>query len=227
MALTEQGHSLLPAARNAVIQINRIGDLFSTPLTGRIRIGIPDDYGISILEKVLASFAARHPGVTVFVQCAFSVGFPEAIRQGELDLAVYAAEPTASIGELLFKEPTVWVASATAKLDPDEPVPLALFDRECWWRDTAIDTLEKAGRSYRVAYSSESVAGVKAAIGAGLAVGALAAGTVGDGMRILEEREGYPPLPSSSLVLLQGKMTDTGATEAMKTAIRAALSSKG
>lgn len=226
MALTEQGHALLPAAQKAVFELDRIGDLFSKPLTGRIRAGIPDDYGTHILEKVLASFAERHPGVEVFVRCEFSVNFPEAIRRGDLDLAIYAAEPTASIGKLLFKEPTVWAANAAMALDPNEPVPLALFNRDCWWRDAATDALEKAGHSYRVAYSSESVAGVKAAIGAGLAVGVLAVSTVDDTMRVLGKREGYPPLPSSSLVLLQSEKADTIVAQAMESALRSALSPK-
>ena len=45
MALTEAGHALVPAARRALDELDRIGDLFSAPLSGRLRVGIPDDYG--------------------------------------------------------------------------------------------------------------------------------------------------------------------------------------
>lgn len=223
MALTEEGATLLPAARKALTEIARIGDLFSRPLTGRIRVGVPDDYGVPTLERVLATFAARHPGVEVFVRCGFSVGFPEAIRRKELDLAAYTAEPEERIGTQLQTEPTVWAADGDLALAADEPVPLALFDRQCWWRDAAIDALERTGRAYRIAYSSESVAGVKAAIGAGLAVGALAASTVDRRMRILREEDGFPALPPSSLVLLQGETAATDVGRAMANAIRAAL----
>ena len=88
MALTEAGERLLPAARRALAELGRIGALFSEPLSGRIRVGFPDDYGVPILERVLAAFAARHPAVEVSVHCGFSVGFPEAIRRKELDLAL-------------------------------------------------------------------------------------------------------------------------------------------
>ncbi|HMB48035.1 MAG TPA: LysR substrate-binding domain-containing protein, partial [Afifellaceae bacterium] len=211
MALTEDGERLLPAARNALAGMERIGDLFSGPLTGRIRVGIPDDYGISVLERVLANFASRHPGVEVSVRCGFSVGFPKAIRRNELDLAVYTAGPPEtgeSAGKPLFSEPMVWAANADFKLRPDRPVPLALFDRQCWWRDAAIGALHEAGRAYRIAYSSESVAGVKAAIGAGLAVGVLNAGTLEATMRVVDRADGFPPLPTSSLVLLQSELAD-------------------
>ena len=203
MSLTEAGLVLVPAARKALGDIDRIGDLFSAPLSGKVRVGIPDDYGASVLERVLATFTARHPGVEVSVRCGFSTGFPEAIKRNELDLAVYAADPSETAGETLVTERTVWVINPALILDAAEPVPLALFDRECWWRDAAITALEKVRRPYRVAYSSESAAGVKAAITAGLAVGVLAETTIDTSMRILSENEGFPTLPSSALVLLR------------------------
>ena len=220
MALTEDGRTLLPAARTALAELGRIGDLFSNPLTGRIRIGIPDDYGIPVLERVLANFSTRHPGVEVFVRCGFSVDFPQAIRRNELDLAVYTAKLSENIGKRLFSEPTVWAAKSDFPLQPGEPVPLALFDRQCWWRDAAVDALKDAGRPYRIAYTSESVAGIKAAIGAGLAIGALSASTLDSTMRILTSKDGFPPLPSSSLVLLHGETAAADIAGAMETAIR-------
>ena len=102
-------------------------------------------------------------------------------------------------------------------------MPLALFDRACWWRDAAIEAIERAGRPYRVAYSSESVAGVKAAIGAGLAVGVLSASAVDGAMRVLGEDDGFPALPRSSLVLLIGEAAEQSVAQEMERAIRAAL----
>lgn len=223
MALTEAGEALLPAARKAVREIDRIADLFARPLSGRVRLGIPDDYGSSVLERVLATFAARHPGVEVSVRCGFSTTFPAAVRRGDLDLAVYAAPPEERGDGLLVTERTVWVAHPDRVLDAAEPVPLALFDCDCWWRDASIAALERAGRPYRIAYTSESVAGVRAAIGAGLAVGILAESTIESAMRRLSEREGFFPLPSSALVLLRGDAANTAASSAMEAAIRTAF----
>ena len=78
------------------------------------------------------------------------------------------------------------------QLDEAAPVPLALFDRECWWKDVPSNALDRAGRSWRLAYLSESYASVKAAIAAGLAVGVLARSAVEDSMRILGPEEGFP-----------------------------------
>lgn len=224
MVVTAEGERLLPAARRAVAELDRIGGLFARPLVGRIRVGIPDDYGAAVLERALAAFAAHHPDVEVFVRCGFSVGFPEAIRRNELDLAVNAAKQQAGCDELIMAEPTAWAAGPDTPPPGDGPVRLALFDRSCWWRDAALEALERAGRRYEIAYSSESVAGVKAAISAGLAVGVLAVSTMDRGMRVLGRPEGFPPLPASSLVFLQAADASEEIVAEMKRAIRLAFS---
>ena len=224
VVLTENGQDLVPAARRALGEINRIGRMFKERLTGRIRVGIPDDYGVSVLERVLARFSARHPGVEVSVRCGFSVGFPEAVQRGTLDLAVHTASPGEETGTLLMTERTVWAAAREWRADPEIPPPLALFDRQCWWRDAAIDALNRAGMRYRIAYSSESVAGVKAAIAAGLAVGVLNAGTLGDGLRALTPEDGFPSLPDSALRLICADGLDPAIGQAMEAAIKDALS---
>ena len=121
MVVTAEGERLLPAARRAVAELDRIGGLFARPLVGRIRVGIPDDYGAAVLERALAAFAAHHPDVEVFVRCGFSVGFPEAIRRNELDLAVNAAKQQAGCDELIMAEPTAWAAGSPAGSPPAGP----------------------------------------------------------------------------------------------------------
>lgn len=226
MSLTEAGRILLPEARKILGDLEHIGDLFATPLFGKVRVGVPDDYGTDVLQRVLATFAARHPNVEVFVRCGFSVGFPEAIRHNELDLALYNAAPPERAGEVLMCERTLWVASPDLNLGPAETVPLALFDRECWWHDAATQGLDQASRSYRVAYSSESAAGVRAAVTAGLAVGVLAESTIDPTLRILSEKEGFPELPPSALVLLRHSSTPNAACLAMEAAISGTLAAR-
>lgn len=222
VVLTEEGKRLLPAARKALAEIERIGSLFSDPLAGRIRVGIPDDYNETILEKALARFAARYGEVEVFVRSGCTAGFAGALKRRELDLAVVSAGPI-DPQEAFFSEPTVWAAGAETLLDETAPVPLALFDRDCWWKDVPTNALERAGRSWRLAYLSESYASVKAAIAAGLAVGILARSALEDSMRVLGADEGFPPLPASSLTLLKGPNGDSRVVQAMEKALREAV----
>ncbi|WP_282605389.1 LysR substrate-binding domain-containing protein [Pelagibius sp. Alg239-R121] len=220
--LTDEGQRLLPAARKALAEIDRVGALFSDPLAGRIRVGIPDDYNETILEKALARFAARYNDVEVFVRSGCTAGFPNAIKRGELDLAIFSAGPN-DPEKTFFSEPTVWAAGAEMLLDRNVAVPLALFDRDCWWRDVATSALDQAGRSWRLAYQSENYTSVKAAISAGLAVGILARSAVEDSMQILGEPEGFPPLPPTSLSLLKGPNAAIRVVQEMEKALRSAI----
>ncbi|MEJ8572133.1 LysR substrate-binding domain-containing protein [Microbaculum marinum] len=220
VALTDSGTLLLPAARRAIAEIDGIRDLFAEPLAGRIRIGIPDDYGTDVLERILAGFTTRHERVEVSMRFGNSSAYPDALARGDLDLAVYAAEGRADDRNRLFLEQTVWAARDDWTLPRGHPVPLALFDQACWWRDAAMTALSEAGISYRVAVTSESVAGVKAAIRTGLAVAMIAETALEPGMRVLDGRMSFPGLPSSSLVLGRSSGADSDAVTAMETAIR-------
>ena len=191
-----------------------------------MRVGIPEEYGAEVLPTVLADFSARFPAVEVFVRCGFSVEFPEAIRRGELDLAVFADCRSFGQSDTLIRDPMVWVASRPWRCRDEEPVPLALFDRACAWRDVTIQALENAGQPYRIVFSSESTAGIKAAIATGLAVGVLARSTLESLMLVLGREHGLPPLPDSALFLLRGS-NGSLAIDAMAAAIESGFDRLG
>lgn len=228
MGLTAAGEKLLPQARHILQLIDRAAlEAAHGAVEGRVRVGIPDDYGSGLLAAILGDFAARHPNVDVDITCGFSTGFPEAVRSSRLDLAVYTDQGSRVAGDVLLKEETVWVGSRDHDMSGQAVLPLALFDRSCWWRDAAMDALAQAGIAHRVAYSSESVAGIKAAVKAGLALGVLARSTVDADMRVLGSAEGLPPLPVSNLVLIRRSAAPSAAIEAMTDAIRRGFSMVG
>ena len=105
----------------------------------------------------------------------------------------------------------------------DAPVPLALLDRNCWWRDIPINALDSVGRPWKLAYSSESFASVRAAIRAGLAVGVLPQNVLEDTMRVLTKRDGFPPLAPSQRAILTSSEAPDELASAMASAIRNAI----
>ena len=221
VSLTEAGERLQQAAGRIVREIDQVAATFKCdPMGGIVRVGIPDDYGSDILPGVLSEFAAQHPSVEVYVQCEFGTDLRHAVEQGELDLAVYTQESPRVDTSTFFEEKTVWVSARGFHLERDQPVPLALFDRSCWWRDMAIEALQQAERPYRIAYSSESVSGVKAAVSAGLAVGVLSRSTVDKTMRVIGSDDGFPSLPRTGLSLLQHSKAPSISVSAMANAIR-------
>ncbi|HUF44699.1 MAG TPA: LysR substrate-binding domain-containing protein [Aestuariivirgaceae bacterium] len=222
--LTPAGERLLGKASQILALLDTLAMEFrSGAVEGPVAVGIPEEYGGTKLPAILGEFARAHPAAQVSVQCGFSTGFHAAVAQGELDLAVYLNSPQDTAGEFLMAEETVWAASRGLPVSPDTTLPLVLFDRSCWWRDAAIAALEQAGRSYRIAFTSESVAGVRAAVAAGLGVAVLARGSLGPEMRALTPADGLPALAPSRLVLLTGPRAAAPPVAAMATAIRASF----
>jgi len=157
------------------------------------------------------------------VSCALSAEFPEALKTGTLDLAIYEVETPAQNEELLAEDPTAWVAATHRDFASFETLPIALFDQACWWREAAIASLEARGKPYRIIYSSQSVSGVLAAVEAGIAVGLLGRSSLHSNLKAIGQSYGLAPTPTSKLVMAEGKSVAHGPLDAMKSAVRAAF----
>lgn len=224
VALTPVGERLRPVAQSAVQLLDgALAELKSNRLEGSIVIAIPDEYGETILPQVIARFARDHPNVELAVQCASSAGFPQALERGELDVAVYDAESADPNSILLRRQKTFWVRSRHHLVHEHDPLPLALFDRACWWRDRALEALAATGRKFRVVYTSESVAGVMAAIDAGIAIGLLGESSLKDDFVVLSKADGFAAMPDSKLVLHCRDGLEAPLATAMVTAIKEAF----
>lgn len=224
VVLSDTGRELLPVAREVTARLDgAFRQLSSRTLHGRLRLGIPDDHGRAKLARIVGTFAATNPHVELEVTCALSTEFAGALAKGQMDLAVYEVEMPSGSEELLFEDPTCWAASRKRDFSNVDTLPVALYDQACWWRDAALASLETRNRPYRIVYSSQSVAGVIAAVEAGVAVGLLGRTSIGDDLAILDRTYGFGATPTSKLVL-GTRATGTGNTiEAMKSAIRSAF----
>lgn len=174
IVLTPAGERLLPVARKITRELDAtLAQLKDDGLVGKLRIGLPDDHSRITLSRIVADFAAAHPRVELEVHCALGTGFRAAIEKGRLDLAVYESANPPQNAETLQTDKLVWMAADDRDLAFQDPLPVAVFDAECWWRDAALSSLEKLGRPYRVVFTSESSIGVRAAVASGIAIGFL------------------------------------------------------
>ena len=221
VVLTAVGERLLPVAREVTRTLaSTLRELTSDDLRGKLRIGIPDDEGKEILTRIVGEFVQSHPLVELEVTCALSAGFPDALASGTMDIAVFELESPQAGLEVLREERTCWMVSRHHELLSREPVPVALFDRACWWREAALRTLQAMGRPFRIVYSSQSVAGVAAAVEAGVAIGLLGASSATDTWRRLGAEDGFGETPISRLVMGSRQGADDPEMRAMKAAIR-------
>lgn len=222
---TAAGEQLLPVARRVTRSLDAaLAALRGEELSGRLRIGLPDDQDRAVLTGIVADFATRHPGVQLEVHCALGASYDAALRESALDLAVFAVPEPAPDDLVLRRDTLVWMASPDRDLAAEAVLPVALFDRDCWWRDVAIAGLDAAERSYRIVFTSESAVGVRAAVEAGIAAGLLDQGDAAGGLT---------PVPSldfdhPSVLVLRRAPAATGDTvEAMAALIERAFSGAG
>lgn len=202
---TDAGERLIAHARRLLaIEREALADLAGDAATGRLRIGIPDDYVDAYMRPLIARFSAEHPKVELELNCDLSKRIEPMIAAGGYDLAVVTQDPDRPVGEMLRREPLVWVAGRGHRPELQETLPLALFAEGCRARPRILATLKRAGRAHRIVFSSSHMAGVLSAVEAGLCISAITESAVPAGLRRLGEGDGLPPLFELSVGLILG-----------------------
>lgn len=211
VALTAAGERLLPLARRTLESADAATLALRELPRRTVRVGVPEEYADRLLPEVLDAAGRHDPALVFEVECAASGELERRVRRRRLDLAIVLAEEIEGEGRPVCSDPVEWLQAPGPQLAQRRPLPVALFDQACSWRSKALAALEAAGIDYRVVFTSPSVAGVRAGIRAGFAVGALARSTAGPGLQPLEHTGAPPPLPPAELVLLGvGSERDTG-----------------
>ena len=218
---SEAGEKLLVDARPILAHLERVRANFDRqPIDGTVRIGILAEYGATFLPRILGRFAESNPKVEVTVKCAHSGILYDALERDELDLAVVLDRPGQKGGTILMRDRTFWATSKHHKAHKLDVLPVALFDPGCWWRDWALDTLRRMKRPYRTAYTSDNNFNLKAAVSAGLAVGALTDSMLPADCRPLLPADGFPEPINSNVTLRKRASATSKAVSAMADAIK-------
>src|SRR5262249_10302264 len=77
---------------------------------------------------------------------------------------------------------------------PGETVPLVAFQAPCAFRQAGISALDAAGIPWRVTFTSPSLAGLWAAVDAGLGITLRTAASKPAHLKVLGAKAGLPPL---------------------------------
>jgi DNA-binding transcriptional LysR family regulator len=204
LALTSDGEILLHYARAMLRLTDEARARFNGPhVQGRVVLGTPDFYAAHLLPEIIGTFSRTHPGIEVELRCRRSVLLQNALRDGEIDLALVTRQPNYRGGQVIREEPMVWVSKFGTNLEKEATLPLAVLPESSGFRRHTLAALARAERRWRIVTVSDSIAGLQAAIFAGLAVAVFPACAVAPGMRCIGEREGLPKLSSASLSLLR------------------------
>lgn len=219
--LTGEGRTLLEYARRLVsLHDEAVASVSTREISGRIRVGGPEDFASQHLPNMLARFGTSFPQVTVEMECRPSGELLRMLHAGDLDVAVCTEGGMPAQGELLHREQVVWIVSERHAPYEQDPLPLAVFHEGCTYRRWAVEALDALGREYRIAYSSPSVAGITAAVRSGLAVAPMGRSMSMQGCRRLRPEEGFPPLPAAYVTLHERTGARTPVVEHLKHHIR-------
>lgn len=228
LRLTEEGERFESHARELLALNDRTVAAFGgTPLAGEVELGVAQDLAGAQLSGALARFAKTHPGVRLRVRVDRSRTLAESARSGGLDAALVVQSPEEDgDGESLARMNLIWLGGEGEDWAVRDPLPLALFDAPCLFRQAALEALESAGRTWEAAFVSPSLPGVMAAVRAGLGV------TVRTPLRqdevgvTLLDGPDWPELPEVEIAMFidhRSSSLDPAVTRTLEKVLRAAV----
>jgi DNA-binding transcriptional LysR family regulator len=227
VALTDVGDVLLGYARRIILMNDEaLAAARGGMIGGTVRLGLPQDLAERWLPGVLSRFHGAHPLTHVEAQFGRSRDLREDVAQGALDLALSFGDIDQPEGghEPLLRLPLAWIGQPGFVADPDGPLPLALLDAPCLFRQYGIGQLDEARKPWRVAFTSPSLSGLWAAVEAGLGVTLRTRLGVPGGLSILDARSGLPELATVPLLLHVSANGQSPAVERLKAILLESLS---
>ncbi|WP_433541128.1 LysR family transcriptional regulator [Streptosporangium sandarakinum] len=216
---TRAGEELLPYAERILALSAQALAETGRALTGHCGVGLLEDLAASRLPQALADLARLHPDATLEVLSLSSAGMREAYDTGRVQLVLDEAPDLPWPPRWTVRLPLVWAVGQGVATDAD-PLPVVLFSNTCAWRTSVLETMEGSGRRWRVAFESNSLAGVLAALRAGLGVAALLPANLEPAMAC-HDAAALPALPDVELGLARHPGTEGDAlVDAVETALR-------
>lgn len=193
--LTEAGEMVAAYARRIlalndelVMRVQRKGR------SGRLRIGMPNDYADQFLQTIMSAFQDAEGDVALEVTCDLSVNLLRAFRQGDLDVIVaQTVDGPAEGAAFTWREPLTWVGRP-GPIDPVQALRLVAYPEGCNYRRQMLSALQREGRAYEIVYQSPSLPGLEAALKTGFGYTVVSRRTALPGLAVLGRAEGFPDI---------------------------------
>jgi len=199
-ALSPAGEELLVHARK-ILAAHREAwlSLKGARADGQVSFGATQDFADTALHGVLRAFARTHARVRLDLRVGRSAELTKGFEEGAVDVVLTMRLAPMPDEVAVLREPMLWLASSEGLATAPEPLPLALLDPPCGFRNAALSALERAGRPYRIAATSPSLSGLRAAVRAGIAVTARTSRWIGADIGKASDR--LPDLPEAEFAI--------------------------
>ncbi|WP_433019704.1 LysR family transcriptional regulator [Kribbella sp. CA-294648] len=204
--LTRPGEELLPYAERILSLSAQALTETGRTLTGRCSVGILEDLVVAQLPQALADLARMHPDAILEVLILSTAAMREAYDDNRVQLVLDELQDVPAAPRWTVRRPLIWAAGPGVDVSAD-PLPVVLFSEPCFFRTAALQALAAADRRWRIAFESNSLAGVLGATRAGLGVAALMSANLEPGMSI-PDTEALPTLPDVEIGLARHPRTE-------------------
>ena len=200
---TEEGERLLAYARRILALEQEARDVVARPIAdGIVRLGIPEDFAAYRLVELLSDYVRGRPTLRLDVRSGLSATLRVALERGELDIALVKRNAGHGPCIAAWPERLQWVTSRKHPVDmKQDPVPLAVSEQGCLYRDRLIHALEAAGRTWHIAYTSPNLSGIQAAVAVGLGISILTEVAITPEHSIVET-DGFVPITKTEVALV-------------------------
>jgi DNA-binding transcriptional LysR family regulator len=204
VALTSDGAVMAEFAREIVgASLQAAGYFTRSAPRGRVRLGVSDDLTLTRLPRILRDLPRINPEISVELTVGLTSALYQKLDSGRLDLVFCKRQSGDPRGRVIQREHLVWLAHPDFQLAPEESVPMVLYPSSSITSRLALEALNRAGRPWFVACSSETLIGLRAAAQSGLGITAQSHLLLqGGGLAIVPESANLPQLGEVEYVLL-------------------------
>jgi DNA-binding transcriptional LysR family regulator len=218
--LTDNGDAMAGFARTILAAHDEALRYFrGSAMRGRLRFGTADDLAITGLPKILREFRRAYPQLNLELTVSQSDDLHRRLKAGQLDLVFIKWVAGAQEGTVVRHDVFSWVGVEQTVLERDQPVPLVVYPAPSLSRTLAIDALEASGRTWKVTCSTKQIAGVLAAVRAGLGIGVMPTTLVPEDLSIITRRFDLPPVGDVEFTLVRNPLANSAAVDALTDAI--------
>ena len=230
--LTSSGKTLMRYATQ-ILQLNdnALNELGNKLVVGKVRFGIPSEFAIALLPKIVANFVRENPQITLEVMCDLSRNLNNDIKLKKYDLILSLLDENHPFDEpkpnnisqrkhYSKNDRLVWVSSSRYIANDEEPIRLIVAPEGCIYRKRGIKHLNASNIPWQIVYTIMDISGMQAAIEEGLGITVLAESAVPDSLTIIPPPRGSKELGTMGIALLSADNLMTEACQILSTFIR-------
>ncbi|MDH3234896.1 MAG: LysR substrate-binding domain-containing protein [Alphaproteobacteria bacterium] len=231
MVLTADGRRLLHYARR-ILALNdeAKASLDRAGVEGPVRLGTNQDLAETALPDMLARFALTNPAARLEVKVDATATIRAMLADGRIDLALTLGLPdkaSTPSETALGRERLIWISDGNVRPAAGTPLPLVLCDEPCGIRAATLTALDAARRPYRIVFTSPSLAGLRAAVRAGLGITVRGERALEPGLAPVAADQSLPPLPELAVTLARAPGAPTPAIDRLAAILEEMFASGG